>query len=45
MGVTKSGWDQFQKACQQPLARDDLKASMGFTVCSFHHAPGNFNRA
>ncbi len=45
MGVTKSGWDQFQKGCQQPLARNDLKASMGFTVCFFHHAPGNFNRA
>ena len=43
--VTKSDWDQFQKAGQQPLARNDLKASMGFTVCSFHHVPANFRRA
>ena len=44
-GVTKSSWNQFQKASHRLLARRDLKASIGFTVSSFHHVPGNFNRS
>ena len=44
-GVTRSSWYQFQKASHRSLARRDLKASMGFTVSSFHHVPGNFNRS
>ena len=42
---TRSGWYQFQKASHRLLARRDRKASIGFTVSSFHHVPGNFNRS
>ena len=44
-GVTETSWDQFQKGSHWPLARKVLKASIGFTVSSFHQAPGNFNRS
>ena len=45
LGVTERSWGQCQKASRWPLARKVLRASMGLTVSSFHHAPGNFKRA
>ena len=44
-GVRLKVLGQFQKFSHQPLARNVLKASIGFTVSCFHHVPGSFSRA